>query len=1023
MFDKKIHYKMYKAGKQWVFAAIFALAATLTTYGVKADNVSASPSAANANTEIVNSEKAANANSSAVSVKQNQNNNDKSTQAGDQTQTKQAASQTDGSNTNAQAKQDKTADKNQQNQTTTTNNKQTDTQTANTDTAKQQNQADNSLTQGKATSKNTTAAADNQNGQNTAAQTQPTKSNAANGQTKKNTNKKKTASSKYSPVKISAPKSVSNTATIVIPSSQAKKAAKTVNTAGGSFITNGGKTYYQLSDSSYAKGKQKINNAFYYFTPKNGVMLQNTFFRIGSSKTKYYAGKDGKLAMNSRKINKHWYLFDYKTGAMQVGFHMIPNKKYLAYYKSNGQRFSGYKYVNHKRYHFSSKTGAMVAKPGRMKIGRYWYKFNRGHKLQVGFMTISKRQAYYKRVHRKRVRRYRRVKVRYYYSIKGRQEFGSHKIWGKWYLFTKKTGQQLLGVRKVGKYRYLYAGKDGSRQFGLKKYSGSTYLLDKKKGIMQTGFQFLRTGTQTGRLAYFTKSAGKMLLGQHKIGRTRYTFDKYNGNLTAIGKKKVAASDSSNAYLNKVKVHGKWYVFDDQGQVQTYFQNITDNQIVYGSKVLGYLLTGIRHIKLQADNKWHYYYFDKKTGLMFTGFKNLSAGRRVYFSQNSATIGQMQFGQQHINGRWYTFENNTGTMLDTNFNASAVDIDQNNIKELGVINNRGEKVWIAPQYIARLNKGTVINGQTFNDYTYITSHDKGSNTWYVLRDSNFKVLGTMVVVNGGHGAQFGVEYHNNVPYLWITRYSSKPSKVDSLGNPVGTTYFASRIQFTPDLQGDKTQSQIASDIKNGTAPDTAVRYGGSDFHSDDDWFDMLQSSSYIRTGFYADPNNSNNNKIVITYKSGDVQIYNEKDVLATIGRGNQNAGTNVQANPVVSFNLNNYGFNTNTDIFQSSYLDGNIFYFTSGNMKNGASGRIYALDISNPSNIQKVFMHYLPLRDMTMDYDYFEPEGVSTIVDGQQKYILLNGNNYKNDPNEENPAAAMYSYVWALPISGTEVEI
>ena len=68
-------------------------------------------------------------------------------------------------------------------------------------------------------------------------------------------------------------------------------------------------------------------------------------------------------------------------------------------------------------------------------------------------------------------------------------------------------------------------------------------------------------------------------------------------------------------------------------------------------------------------------------------------------------------------------------------------------------------------------------------------------------------------------------------------------------------------------------------------------------------------------------------------------------------------------------------------------------------------------------------MHYLPLRDMTMDYDYFEPEGVSTIVDGQQKYILLNGNNYKNDPNEENPAAAMYSYVWALPISGTEVEI
>ena len=51
----------------------------------------------------------------------------------------------------------------------------------------------------------------------------------------------------------------------------------------------------------------------------------------------------------------------------------------------------------------------------------------------------------------------------------------------------------------------------------------------------------------------------------------------------------------------------------------------------------------------------HWYYFGAN-GQMQTGFVTLKDGRLVYYNAD----GQMQYGEQKINGKWYHFQTDNG---------------------------------------------------------------------------------------------------------------------------------------------------------------------------------------------------------------------------------------------------------------------------------------------------------------------------------------------------------------------------
>ncbi|OQR06668.1 hypothetical protein B6U45_10245, partial [Ligilactobacillus salivarius] len=95
-----------------------------------------------------------------------------------------------------------------------------------------------------------------------------------------------------------------------------------------------------------------------------------------------------------------------------------------------------------------------------------------------------------------------------------------------------------------------------------------------------------------------------------------------------------------------------WYMFNDQGIMQTGFVHIpSQSKTVYYSKdknKLGQMLYGQKNI----NGRW--YNFDTYDGAMKTGFVYIpSQNKTVYYDENQSTLGQMKYGFQNINGKTY----------------------------------------------------------------------------------------------------------------------------------------------------------------------------------------------------------------------------------------------------------------------------------------------------------------------------------------------------------------------------------
>ena len=98
--------------------------------------------------------------------------------------------------------------------------------------------------------------------------------------------------------------------------------------------------------------------------------------------------------------------------------------------------------------------------------------------------------------------------------------------------------------------------------------------------------------------------------------------------------------------------NGHWYLYRN-GQKQTGFQHINN-----GNKVVYYNGAGQMQYGQQNING-HWYYFDEASGAMQTGVKYIaSQTKNVYYNSQ----GQMQYGEQYINGSWYLFDSASGAM-------------------------------------------------------------------------------------------------------------------------------------------------------------------------------------------------------------------------------------------------------------------------------------------------------------------------------------------------------------------------
>ena len=200
---------------------------------------------------------------------------------------------------------------------------------------------------------------------------------------------------------------------------------------------------------------------------------------------------------------------------------------------------------------------------------------------------------------------------------------------------------------------------DTANNASQKNVNSNWYLVDNNTGKNLTGFQEIK---DQNKVVYYAPSNAQMQYGWQNINSNKYYFDKFSGAMTT-GQKHI---------------DGSWYLFDNQGVMQTGFQKIADqnktvhydsdgkmqfgwqwvdNATRYFDTVTGTIATGQKNIG------GHWYNFDKVTSKMSVGFTHLTdQNKTVYYSEDKAKLGQMLYGSQVINGRNYYFDIVTGAV-------------------------------------------------------------------------------------------------------------------------------------------------------------------------------------------------------------------------------------------------------------------------------------------------------------------------------------------------------------------------
>ena len=424
--------------------------------------------------------------------------------------------------------------------------------------------------------------------------------------------------------------------TVIVKVTQGNKLV-VYQTANNGFIHQDANVYY-YENNTKVTGQKKINNYWYYFDDATGAMVTGFKSIANQNKTVHY-NSNGQMQYGQQHLNGHWYLFDNTTGAMQTGFQKIANQHKTVYYANNGQMQYGQQHLNGHWYLFDQKTGAM----------------------QTGFQKITNQ---HKTV---------------YYANNGQMQYGQQEINNHWYLFDATTGAMQTGFQKIAnQHKTVYYANNGQMQYGQQHLNGHWYLFDQKTGAMQTGFQKI---TNQHKTVYYANN-GQMQYGQQEINNHWYLFDATTGAMQT-GFQKIANQHKTVYYANNGQMqygqqhlNGHWYLFDQKtGAMQTGFQFITSqNKLVYynptGKMQYGQqLIHGKRYnfnqktgaLKVSPGQNLidgHWYLFDSH-GTMQTGFRKITNQHKtVYYANN----GQMQYGQQEINNHWYLFDATTGAM-------------------------------------------------------------------------------------------------------------------------------------------------------------------------------------------------------------------------------------------------------------------------------------------------------------------------------------------------------------------------
>ena len=424
----------------------------------------------------------------------------------------------------------------------------------------------------------------------------------------------------------------------------------------------------------------------------------NGWQKLTDNRIVYYDPQNNQMQYGEHQINNQWYYFDTNCGAVVQGWYVLADGRKVYYDVANygtgrgmlhgvqtidgqtydfniytGAQTSGWKIIDGQKYYFAP---AMVHGMEK-QIDGHWYCFDDMGKMRTGFVRLNDGREVY-------------------YNADGQMQYGEQKINDKWYHFQTDNGNMargwytledgrrvyydvdadgngtgmLYGLNQINNQSYYFDVSDGDEKIGLQVVDNQTYYFNpimvkngeakignhwyyfNAVGQMQTGFVTLKDG----RLVYYNAD-GQMQYGEQKINGKWYHFQTDNGNTARgwytleDGRRVYYDVDNSGAGQGMLhglqKVGSDYYYFNPgYGTEETGLKTVDGRQYYFAPTMV------VNQEEHLAD---HWYYFGAN-GQMQTGFVTLKDGRLVYYNAD----GQMQYGEQKINGKWYHFQTDNG---------------------------------------------------------------------------------------------------------------------------------------------------------------------------------------------------------------------------------------------------------------------------------------------------------------------------------------------------------------------------
>ena len=392
-------------------------------------------------------------------------------------------------------------------------------------------------------------------------------------------------------------------------------------------------------------------SAYFYFNDDSGA--QETGFKQVNNHTYYFAPT--RVQNQEKQINGAWYYFK-ADGTMATGFTTLPSGKPV-YYQSNGQMAYGQQMINGRGYYFIPQSGEEV-RNREVNLNGHWYFYRQDGTMATGFTTLPSGKPVYYQSNGQMAYGEQNINGRWYYFIPQSGELvkGFFTLPDKRvvYYATGADGTPLgmaHGMTKIGDATYYFNLASGAQEKGVV-YNEATKAL--QYYAPNTG----KLVTNSRVAGYQVNAHGEFVLsdGEHQIDGQWYNVK--NGKAVTgwqtLSNNRLAYYDLTTAAMVKGErnIDGYWYYFTPASgaAVKQDFVNLPTKRVYYDAQ--GHMVYGEQFL---YD---HWYFFDRASGAMATGFTKLPDGRTVYYNNQ----GQMQYGWQTLGNKTYYFDKASGAM-------------------------------------------------------------------------------------------------------------------------------------------------------------------------------------------------------------------------------------------------------------------------------------------------------------------------------------------------------------------------